>query len=217
MDYEQDRLARRDSFLLRGEASLGDLRALLLVTVAVQGGYTVVSGSAAALPIWIVLLACAWQLAHPVLASRPIVYSLLHYLLLHGFAWWQFAILSGDWRLQGRHLLLMALFYGGAMQYELSRKLDPLRGYAGVLRLGAACMLAVWFCLLASLAAATLSVNMSGKAWGAALAAGVFMLVLLMHGRLAMRPSGPAKTWARHASGLSLLSLNLTIAASAMN
>lgn len=220
MDYRHDQAAGRDSFLLRGQASLGDLRALLLAIVAVQGGVTLYAcwntGSAAAALVWSALLACAWLLAHPVLAGRPFLYSLLHYLLLPGFAWWQFALLSGEWRLQSSHLLLMAVFYCGAMQYELSRKLDPVGGYARVLGLGAGCLLIVWFSLLASLAAAALSLFLSGQGWGAALAGAVCALVILVHARLAMRPSGPANKLARHVSGLSLLGLNLTIAACAM-
>lgn len=216
MDYEDDRRAQRDSFLLRGEVSLGGLRALLLAIVAVQGAYTVATGSLAATCIWIGLMAAAWLLAHPVLAARPLLYSFLHYLLLPGFAWWQLALIGGDWRLQMGDVLLMALFYGGAMQYELSRKLDLAGGYANVMRLGWGCVLIVWFSLLASLAAAVLSIFLSGKMWGAAVACCVFTLVVSVHGRLAMRPSGSAKTLAKSVSGASLLGLNLTIAACAL-
>ncbi|WP_164557775.1 hypothetical protein HF313_17580 [Massilia atriviolacea] len=216
MDYDQDRAAGRDSFLLRGEVGLGELRALLVVIVAVQGACTLRAGAAAPALVWIALLACAWLLAHPVLAARPLLYSLLHYLLLPGFAWWQFALASGGCHVYTSHVLLMAVFYGGAMQYELSRKLEPAGGYRHVLGLGTGCLLIVCFSLLASLAAAVLSLLLSGRWWGVAMAAGLFGLVLSVHARLALRPSAPFNRLAAQASGVSLLGLNLTIAAAAL-
>ena len=223
MDYRQDRAAQRDSYLQRGQASLGDLRALMLAILAMQGGATWACGGASALPVWIGLVGCAWLLAHPLLAARPLLYSLLHYLLLPGFAWWQLAILRSDWHVQPADSLLMAQFYCGAMQYELSRKLDPVRGYAGVLRLRAACAWIVCFSLLACMAAAALGIALGvelGVArgthwWAAALACCVFGLVCMVHGRLSIHPSIEKTSRARWVSGLSLLGLNLLSAASA--
>lgn len=70
--------------------------------------------------------------------------------------------------------------------------------------------------MLASLAAAVLSLLLSGRWWGVAMAAGLFGLVLSVHARLALRPSAPFNRLAAQASGVSLLGLNLTIAAAAL-
>lgn len=211
LDFSVDQRAGRDSFLLRGEVSQHELWLVVLLVLLAQLCYLVSFQRNQALITWSGLMLCAFLLAHPGLAGRPVLYSLLHYLLLPGFAAWQFSM-STDWAsFDAPHALLMLMLYAGALQYELSRKLDLRSGYAGVLTLFQTCFGIGLMNLLACMSCAILITISGRKLFSLGMIVCVFFATIYALVCLLIKPAPSTKILLRNISEFSLLCLNLVI------
>lgn len=211
LDFSMDQRAGRDSFLLRGEVSQQELWLVVLLVLLAQLCYLLSFQRNQALITWLGLMLCVFLLAHPGLSGRPLLYSLLHYFLLPGFAAWQFS-LSTDWAdFDARHALFMLVLYVGALQYELSRKLDLRSGYAGVLTLSQACLAIALMNLLACMSCAILITISGRKLFSLGMIVCVFFATIYALVCLLIKPAPSTKIPLRNISGFSLLCLNLVI------
>ncbi|MFZ3000485.1 MAG: hypothetical protein WA071_09140 [Undibacterium umbellatum] len=211
LDFDADQRAGRDSCLLRGEVSQYELWLLVLLILAGQLYYLLSLRRSQALIAWSLLTVSAVLLAHPRLAGRPVLYSFLHYLLLPGFAAWQFSLNTAWVDFQAQHALLMLMLYAGALQYELSRKLDLRSGYAGVLSLLQACLGIGFMNLLVCISCAILIMIAGSKLLAAEIIMCVFFATIYALVCLLIKPVPSTKILLRNVSGFSLLCLNLVI------